>query len=89
MYRKMQIPEAPGGYHFDGVSQFYGPCVCCGRDVKNPAVFVHDIEGGGVMLHRDDEALYQETGDLRGDVGLQPVGARCVKLIPKEYRYRR
>jgi len=61
------------------------PCAVCGRTIRNEAraVWVHIVDGGGVILHRDDEAAYASDG---GDLGLYPVGPECAKRIPKEYR---
>lgn len=84
--RTADIPTAKSGYQYDGVTpaDSWGPCVCCGRDVRKPGGWVHVIHGGGVMLHKDDEDAYQPDGD---DLGLQPVGSDCVRLIPREYRH--
>lgn len=83
MPRMIDIPTAPGGYNFDGVSRWHGPCVCCGRDVKNPAGWVYMVNGGNKMLHNEDS--YADCGS---DLGLQPVGSTCIRLIPKEYRWK-
>jgi hypothetical protein len=56
------------------------PCACCGLPVPKPKFYVHMIDGGGIALHPDDEALYTDDG---GDMGLQPVGTDCLKRHPE------
>lgn len=59
-------------------------CVHCGRKL-NPtrAWTVHPINGGGVLLHPDDEAKYVPDG---GDMGCWDLGPECAKKVPIEYR---
>jgi hypothetical protein len=85
--RTIPTPTAPSGHHFDGFipSDSDGPCTVCGRIIRKARYWVHEIDGGGTLLHRDDEDAYQSDG---GDLGLQPVGSECVRRVPPEYRHR-
>lgn len=78
------VPVAKGGYHFDGSSQHHGPCVCCGRDVKNPGAWVLLVDGGAALGLPGDEQWFIQNDS--GYMGFHPVGSDCVKLIPVEYR---
>jgi hypothetical protein len=81
--RTIPIPRPKGGWKGDGL--YHGdPCIVCGRDIMKPQTWVHVINGGDEILHKDDEDKYQDDG---GDLGLQSVGAGCAKLIPKEYKH--
>ena len=83
--RTIPVPDPPGGDHYDGWSTGDGPCYICGRAVQHATYWVHPVDGGAVLLHRDDEDAYVSDG---GDLGLQPVGSRCARLVPAEYRRR-
>ena len=56
------------------------PCVVCGIPVTRPRFVCHVIEGGGVALHPEDEALYVPDG---GDMCCQPVGTDCLRRHPE------
>lgn len=82
-YRTIPVPVAKGGYHFDGLSSHRGPCVCCGRDVKSEKYSVIMGDGGGSLIHPEDEQIAREH-DL-DYMGCMPIGPECRKLIPAEY----
>ena len=54
-------------------------CVRCGKPVKNPIHYVHLIDGGGLLLHPDDEDKYNQ--DDPGNLGCHPVGSECMKHL--------
>lgn len=54
-------------------------CARYGRPVHNPKHFVHLIDGGCIILHPDDEELYDE--DDPGNCGLYPIGSECAKNL--------
>lgn len=60
------------------------PCVRCGAPITHRTAqrWVHMVEGGGALLHPDDEALYQ-SGD--GDMYWFPIGADCARSIGLEW----
>jgi hypothetical protein len=55
-------------------------CIVCGLPAPAPKFYCHVIEGGGVALHPDDEALYVPDG---GDMCNLPVGADCLRRNPQ------
>lgn len=59
-----------------------GPCAVCGYNVRKARVRIHVVGGGGMMVPKSMEP-YDDGG---ADLGGQPVGPECVKLIPKAYR---
>lgn len=65
-------------------TDFY--CVKCQRDIKPGARhrMVHLIEGGYMILHPADEALYQPAA---ADLGLHPVGMDCARKIGLEWTH--
>lgn len=66
----------------------FAPCVLCGRaiNLKYPHHLIHEISGGGVALHPEDEdeyiAAHGSAGDP-GDCGGQPIGPDCLKQHPE------
>jgi len=57
-----------------------GPCVICGKAVKAPGkYFVHMMNGGDSICTPDEDATVDEAGDL----GMQPIGSRCVREHPE------
>lgn len=61
-------------------------CIVCNKAItKGAYATIHVVDGGGKVLHKDDEAAYEQEGDMSGDLGLQPIGADCAKRFPKEY----
>jgi len=83
--RTIPVPEAKGGDTYDGIvrGDGDGPCYICGRHIKVAKHWVHAVDGGDRLLHRDDEDAYEADG---GDLGHHPVGSDCARLIPAEYR---
>jgi hypothetical protein len=62
-------------------------CCVCQKDLKPGAPFrmVHLVDGGGFVLHPEDEALYSRTGERRGDVGGHPIGPDCARKLGLEW----
>ena len=60
-------------------------CYICGSSCKNPTLWIHVVHGGGYALLAEEAA--PKWISPHGDLGLQPVGASCVKRFPelKEY----
>lgn len=54
------------------------PCARCGKEVKNPKLWVHVIDGGDRILHPEDEDAY--TSD-DGDMDMHPIGPECAKYF--------
>jgi hypothetical protein len=59
-------------------SEFYGPCACCGKGIKEPKFFIKSIWGGD-MYPANDQNEYDDAWEM-------PVGNECIKKIPVEYR---
>jgi len=69
-------------YHAKGAS--FLSCIICGRDTskkgKSQGVIIG--EGGGVIVHPEDDGLAQDGGYM----GWFPIGSECIKVIPVEFR---
>lgn len=52
------------------------PCAVCGRELRGKIFAVHIIDGGGTVLHPDDEDKYLSDS---GDMGAHFVGPECRK----------
>lgn len=54
------------------------PCVVCGREVKNPSLFLECIGGG------ESECVLPGTADVAdpGYMGLLPIGQCCLRRHP-------
>lgn len=59
---------------------FVNPCAVCGRELTGKQFVVHVINGGGEVLHPDDEFLYEPDG---GDLGCHYIGPECRKKFGK------
>jgi hypothetical protein len=60
-----------------GKERSANPCAVCGRPLAETGNWaVHVINGGGDVLHPDDENLYL---DDRADLGCHMVGPECRK----------
>jgi hypothetical protein len=59
------------------------PCYECGKDVKQPRLFVHPYDGGAkyVMQGEDENQL---AIDEAGDMGWHPVGSCCARKLRKQ-----
>ena len=62
---------------FDG-TQDSNQCAVCGRQIKAGVQGwgVHVIDGGSLVLHPDDEVLFN---DPAGDLGIHDLGSECRK----------
>lgn len=54
------------------------PCVICGRELKNPRLYLHVVDGGSKIID-PDESWEDESSDL----GMLPVGPECVRNHPQ------
>jgi hypothetical protein len=65
-------------------SSHFLQCVFCGRDTSKQGNSFGVIvgEGGGVIVHPEDNELAQDGGFM----GWFPVGSECIKSIPAEFR---
>jgi hypothetical protein len=54
------------------------PCLLCGKPVKTPRYWLHEHEGGGVVVTEAEAA----TLDEQSDMGMWPIGADCLKKHP-------
>jgi len=57
-------------YHSDH-ENFYGPCACCGKGIKEPKFFINTIWGGD-MYPANDQSEYDDAWQM-------PVGSECIK----------
>ena len=57
-------------------------CARCGKSISEPRLWIHIVNGGDAMLHRDDEAQYVDDG---GDLGMYVVGPECAKAIGSNF----
>jgi hypothetical protein len=62
-------------------------CAICQKDIKpgQPYREVHIVDGGSVILHPADEALYAEHGNPAGDLCFFPIGSTCAKRLGLEW----
>lgn len=58
------------------------PCVRCGDTIRLKKRMVHLIDGGGGILHPEDEHLYHSDA---GDMYWYPIGPDCAKIIGLEW----
>jgi hypothetical protein len=60
------------------------PCIVCGREItaKNPAM-LWVVDGGGVAATREEA----KDTDPAGDLGLHPIGSKCLKNHPELVPY--
>ena len=54
-------------------------CVICGRTCPEPKYMLHEHEGGGTAVTEQESARLDEAGDM----GMQPIGADCLKKHPE------
>jgi hypothetical protein len=57
-------------------------CYICGSRCKNPTLWIHVTYGGAYVLMQE-EATPEWMGKNPGDLGLQAVGASCVRKYPE------
>lgn len=77
--------ELPSRKDFDTPSEG-SFCYLCGKKLKGRNDFqIHVVDGGGVVLHRDDEALYEQEGDPSADLGGWNIGPDCAKKIDSDF----
>jgi len=62
-------------------------CAVCQKDIKlgRPYRMVHIVDGGAVILHPEDEAIYAANGDQAGDLLHHPIGPECARRIGQEW----
>lgn len=61
-------------------------CIVCGRKTGKVTQGVFIGGGGSFIVHPDDQEIAWEQ-DGSGWMGWFPVGAECIKIVPKEFRY--
>ena len=54
-------------------------CVICGRPCPEPKYMINEHKGGGTAVTEQEAA----TLDGAGDMGMQPIGADCLKKHPE------
>ena len=61
-----------------------GACCVCNKPIKRGGItrMVHIIDGGGYVLHPDDEELYSSDA---GDCLWFPIGPACAKRLGVEW----
>ena len=68
--RTMPMIWGVGGEHGDN------PCAACGKQMNGKRWAGHVIDGGGKVIHPDDESQYVPDG---GEMGFHFVGPECRK----------
>lgn len=61
----------------------YNPCIICGRPAGATAKFVRVHNGGSVVVTEAEAAQLNPFGDM----GMQPIGLKCLKLHPEIEAY--
>lgn len=59
------------------------PCIICGKPVKNPRYMVHVHEGGASLVTETEAQAMDDNADL----GLYPIGVKCLKNNPDLQQY--
>ena len=54
------------------------PCICCGKNVKNPRYHVHLLEDGNLVSTREDFINSQ---------GFFPIGNTCKNKLPNNFYF--
>lgn len=88
-YRVLEIEHMKSPRYAENEDAFYekcdesaNPCAICGKPVKTSRYWVHIVDGGGVVLHPDDEDKYSAAGEPSADCGCWPVGPDCLRKNP-------
>jgi len=55
------------------------PCICCGKNIKNPTYFVHLLTSG---------ELISSDGDMEDSQGLFPIGNACKNKLPNNFYFK-
>lgn len=79
--------DIDGDYRRDPETATY--CARCQKDLRPGQArrLVHLVEGGGFVLHPQDEAAFAAAGDRSGDLGLFPVGMDCARKIGMDWTH--
>ena len=79
-YRTKALPKPPGT---PGTTREHA-CCCCDKPIARGRItrMVHLVDGGGQVLHPQDEHLYQSD---EGDCLWLPIGSECVKRLGKAW----
>ena len=81
--------------HEEATNKFFGEkyqaghqdgCVVCGRKTGKDTQGVFIAGGGEYIVHPEDINKEKETYGA-GWMGWWAVGAECIKIVPKEFRY--
>jgi hypothetical protein len=82
----IEIPRSPNyDKNYTGMSRYYGPCVVCGKDCKNPKYGVIEVNGGGEAALPDSPEADDVTHP--GYMGEQPIGSDCLRAHPELLPY--
>jgi hypothetical protein len=61
-------------------------CYICGKKIKSKRYYqIHVVDGGGYVLHNQDEEIYSKEGDPRADLGGWNVGSDCARKLGNDY----
>jgi hypothetical protein len=52
------------------------PCICCGKEIKNPKYFVHLLTTGNLVSSEED---------FEDSQGLHPIGSECKNRLPNNF----
>ena len=73
---KIALEDIRGEYkEGKGVS----PCICCGKEVKNPKYYVHLLTSGD-LVSSDEE--------FEDSQGLFPIGNSCKSKLPNNFYFK-
>ena len=87
MCRMAEIPTGPNyDKNFRGMSRYDGPCIVCGKDIRNAQWGAYHNEDGGSVIHPDDIPNRVESGNADNDMGTFPIGNDCRRNLPPELR---
>ena len=85
-YRAFEATNLFGAKYQERTAQtsHFLQCIFCGRDTSKQGKSMGVIvgEGGGVVVHPEDNELAQDGGFM----GWFPVGSECIKEVPAEFR---
>lgn len=55
------------------------PCICCGKEVRNPKYMVHLLKTGNLISSQEDFAESQ---------GFFPIGNSCKNKLPNNFYFK-
>jgi hypothetical protein len=85
--RMIEIPVGPNyDKNYNGLSRYDGPCIVCGKDIKNARWGAYHNEDGSMVIHPDDLEDRYNRGDADDDMGIFPIGNDCRRNLTPEQR---